>query len=571
LRLVPWFRRYPARVALAVAALLTAAGATLTVPIAVRSVIDHGFADPHRINRYFGTMLAIVAILAVASAARFYLVHWLSERVVADLKRQLFAHLITLSPAFYEQARTGEIVSRLTADTTQIKSTFGFAASVALRNAIMLAGGIVMMVLTSPRLSGLTLLAIPLIIAPLVIFGRRVRRMSRLAQDRLAASAATAQETLSAISTVQAFGQEERLAQGFVEETEDSFRAARRRSKARALLTASIIFLSLGSIVAILWLGAKDVTAGTLSAGTLGQFVLYAAIAASAMGELSQVWGEIQLAAGAAERASELLDTEPLIKAPKNVQRLPPPQGIVAFKSVSFHYPSRRESAALNSVTFSVRRGEAVAIVGPSGAGKTTIFNLLLRHHDADDGRIEIDGVDIGKADPREVRARFAVVPQEGIMFSASIFDNIRFGKWGASEAEVFEAAKIAHVSEFVERLPQGFETMTGERGVTLSGGQRQRIALARAILKDAPILLLDEATSALDAESERAVQDALQRLKPSRTMLIVAHRLATVRNADRIIVLDRGRMVAEGRHETLIKVEGLYARLAQLQFSEAG
>jgi ATP-binding cassette subfamily B protein len=549
--------------------LLAAAGATLAVPLAVRRIIDHGFADALLINRYFGTMIALVTALAVASAARFYFVNWLSERVVADVRQHLFAHLLELSPQFYEQARTGEVVSRLIADTTQIKSTFGFSASVALRNAIMLGGGVVMMVFTSGRLSGLTLLAIPLIIAPLVVFGRRVRRLSRLAQDSLASSAAAAQEALSSMATVQAFGQEEQIARSYSIETEDAFRAARRRSKARALLTASIIFLSLGSIVAVLWLGARDVIAGELSAGTLGQFVLYAAIAASATGELSQVWGEIQLAAGAAERIGELLDTKPLIKAPAHPIRLPKPCGMLAFRNVSFRYPARPESAALAGVSFTARRGETVAIVGPSGAGKSTIFHLLLRYYDVDEGEIEIDGVDIAKADPKEVRDRLAIVPQEGAVFSASLLENIRFGKTGANEADVLAAAKAAHVDEFAARLPQGLGTMVGERGIMLSGGQRQRIALARAILKGSPILLLDEATSALDAESERAVQDALQRLKANRTMLVIAHRLATVRNADRILVLEQGRIVAEGDHESLVRRGGLYARLADLQFSE--
>jgi ATP-binding cassette subfamily B protein len=569
LRLVPYFARYKARVALALVALLAAAGATLAVPAAVKRIIDHGFADPNLINRYFGTMIAIVTVLAVASASRFYLVNWLSERVVADLRHRLFAHLLALSPEFYEQSRTGEVVSRLTADTTQIKSTFGFSASVALRNMIMLAGGVVMMVLTAPRLSAFALLALPLVIAPLVLFGRRVRRLSRLAQDKLADSAATAQETLGAITTVQAFGQEERIASGFETETDKAFQAARRRSKARALLTASIIFLSLGSIVAILWLGARDVVAGTLSAGTLGQFVLYAAIAASAMGELSQVWGEVQLAAGAAERISELIDTKPKIGRPEFPLILPPATGRIAFKNVSFRYPTRPEVGALCGVSFSARRGETVAIVGPSGAGKTTIFNLLLRYYDPEEGAIEMDHVDIGRADPKEVRERIAVVPQEGVVFSTTILDNIRFGRPEASEAEVLEAAKMAHVSEFAVRLPQGFQTLVGERGMTLSGGQRQRIALARAILKDAPVLLLDEATSSLDAESERAVKEALATLRLQRTTLVVAHRLATVRSAERIIVMDHGRIVAEGTHETLMSEGGLYARLASLQFGD--
>jgi ATP-binding cassette subfamily B protein len=436
----------------------------------------------------------------------------------------------------------------------------------------MMAGAVVMMVLTSPRLSGFTLMAIPLIIIPIVLFGRRVRKLSRQAQDTLAGSAATAQESLSSISIVQAFGQEERVSERFGGETEIAFRAARRRSKARALLTSSIIFLSLGSIVAILWLGAQDVLAGTITAGTLGQFVLYAAIAASAVGELSQVWGEIQLAAGAAERLSEILDNEPDIQAPAKPVSLPARRASsIAFEAVSFRYPSRPDQEALRSLSFSIAAGETIAIVGPSGAGKSTIFNLLLRCYDVDQGRITIDGIDIALADPKAVRRRFAVVPQESVIFSASIYDNISFGRPEASEAEVLAAAQAAHVTEFAAALAEGFLTQVGERGITLSGGQRQRIALARAILRDAPVLLLDEATSSLDAESERAVQEAVERLKSGRTTLVVAHRLATVRNADRILVMEKGRLVAEGSHDELLRRGGLYARLAKLQFSEAG
>ena len=573
LRLAPYFRRYPGRVMLALGALITAAGTTLAVPVAVRRLIDHGFssADAYTINQYFLTMLALVALLAIASGMRFYFVTWLSERVVADVRHRVFCHLLELSPFFYEQTRTGEVVSRLTADATQIKTTFGFAVSVALRNLVMMAGAVVMMVLTSPRLSGFTLLAIPLIIVPIVLFGRRVRKLSRLAQDTLAGSAATAQESLSSISIVQAFGQEERVSERFAGETETAFRAARRRSKARALLTSSIIFLSLGSIVAILWLGAQDVLASTITAGTLGQFVLYAAIAASAVGELSQVWGEIQLAAGAAERLSEILDNAPDIKSPANPAALPVRRASsIAFDNVSFHYPSRRDQEAVRDLSFSIAAGETIAIVGPSGAGKSTIFNLLLRSYDVDDGRIMIDGIDIALADPKAVRRRFAMVPQESVMFSASIYDNISFGRPEASEEEVLAAARAAHVTEFAAELAEGFLTQVGERGIKLSGGQRQRIALARAILRDAPVLLLDEATSSLDAESERAVQEAVERLKSGRTTLVVAHRLATVRNADRILVMEKGRLVAEGSHEELLRGGGLYARLAKLQFSEA-
>jgi ATP-binding cassette subfamily B protein len=572
-RLVPFFKPYLGRVVIALMALMLAAAATLAMPVAVRWLIDQGFssADPRLVNRYFLGMLGIVALLAAASGLRFYFVNWLSERVVADVRRRVFSHLLELSAYFYEQTRTGEVVSRLTADTTQIKTTFGFAASVALRNMIMMSGAVVMMVLTSPRLSGFTLLAIPLIIVPIIVFGQRVRKLSRLAQDTLAGSAATAQESLSSIFIVQAFGQEERVSGRFGGETEIAFRAARRRSKARAFLTSSIIFLSLGSVVAILWLGAKDVLAGEITAGTLGQFVLYAAIAASAVGELSQVWGEIQLAAGAAERLSEILDNEPQIRTPLHPVALPERRASsIGFENVSFRYPSRPDHAALKGLSFQVAAGETLAIVGPSGAGKSTIFNLLLRSYDAEAGRIAVDGVDIALADPKSVRRRFAVVPQESVMFSASVYDNISFGRPEASEGEVLAAAQAAHVSEFADALPQGLYTQVGERGVTLSGGQRQRIALARAILRNAPVLLLDEATSSLDSESERAVQEAVEKLKSGRTTLIIAHRLATVRNADRILVLEKGGLVAEGSHEELLKRGGLYGRLAKLQFNAA-
>lgn len=572
-RLAPSLLRYPGAAAAATAALLAAAATTLVVPIAVRRVIDHGFSgsDTLLVHKYFATMLLLVAVLAIASAARFYFVTWLGERVVADLRIRVFAHLLDLSPIFYEQTRTGEVVARLTADTTMIKAAFGTSASVALRNLVMFVGAMILMVLTSPRLSGFTLLAIPLIVLPLVIFGRRVRKLSRTAQDRLADSAALAQEALSAVPVIHAFNQEVRIHASFAEETEDSFEAARRRTRARAFLTAAVIFLSVGSIVAILWLGAKDVLDGTLTAGTLSQFVLYATLAATSMGELSQVWGEIQLAAGAAERLGELLDTRPQIVAPETPRALvSPTRGAIAFNSVSFRYPTRRDQSALEDVSFVIEPGERLAIVGPSGAGKSTVFNLLLRNYDIDQGSIMLDGVELAAADPRAVRERFALVPQESVIFSTSIFENIRFGRWSASEADVLAAAHAARVSEFADGLKLGLRTPVGERGMTLSGGQRQRIAIARAILRDAPVLLLDEATSALDAESEQAVQAALETLQSGRTSLVIAHRLATVRNADRILVLDKGRVIASGSHAELMAGGGLYQRLAALQFSGA-
>jgi ATP-binding cassette, subfamily B, bacterial len=573
LRLVPFLAAYRWHLIFAIIALIVAAGATLVIPIAVRRVIDHGFSSEGGalVDRYFLAMLAVVLVLALASAVRFYLVTWLGERVVADVRDRVFAHLLNLSPAFYERSRTGEVVSRLTADTTQVKAAFSTSASIALRNAAMFIGAIVMMFATSPKLSGLVLLAIPLIVLPLVIFGRRVRNLSRDAQDTLADSAAFAQERLTAIGAVQSFVQEDFTRRQFAAATERAFTSAARRTVARAFLTAAIIALSLGSVVMVLWYGAQDVIAGNMSPGALGQFVLYAVLAASSLGELSQVWGEVQAAAGAAERLSELLDEEPAIRRPSSPLPLPsPPRGDVAFEGVTFHYPMRPERSALLDISFTVPHGETLAIVGPSGAGKTTIFALLQRFYDPDAGIIRLDGVDIAKADPQMVRARLAVVPQDTVIFSGSVFDNIRFGRPDANRDDVLKAARAAHVDEFADRLAQGYETQVGERGVTLSGGQRQRIAIARAILRDAPVLLLDEATSSLDAASEAFVQEALTALTAKRTTLVIAHRLATVRTADRILVLDGGRCMAIGSHDELLESNGLYAELARLQFVDA-
>ena len=570
-RLTPFLWRYRGRVAVALIALLVAAGATLIVPIAVRRVIDNGFTaeNAQLVNQYFLVMLAVVAMLAAGSAVRFYHVMWLGERVVADVRDALFSHLLTLSPGFYETQKTGEVVSRLTADTTQIKSAFSSTASIALRNLVMLVGAMIMMAVTSPKLSGLSLLAIPLVVLPLVIYGRRVRSLSRLAQDTLADSAAFAQERLSAVTTVQSNLQEGFSRTAFGKATGIAFGAAARRTMARAVLTAAIIFVSLGAIVGLLWFGAREVMTGNMSGGTLGQFVIYAVLAASSLGQLSEVWGEVQLAAGAAERISELLDEVPAIAAPASPVTLPTPaKGEVAFDKVTFNYPARPQISALRAVSFTVAPGETVAIVGPSGAGKTTIFALIQRFFDPQSGSVKIDGVDVREADPPAVRARIAVVPQETVIFSGSVLDNIRFGRPEASDEDVKAAAKAARVSEFAEKLPHAYDTEVGERGVSLSGGQRQRIAIARALLRDAPILLLDEATSALDAESEALIQEALEKLTANRTTLVIAHRLATVRNADRILLLDGGRLAAEGSHRDLIKKSPLYAKLAKLQFT---
>ena len=570
-RLTPYLHRYRHQITLALIALIIASVATLLVPIAVRRIIDHGFttANATLVNQYFAVMIAVVLILAASSAIRFYYVMWLGEKIVADVRDTLFEHLLKLSPAFYESQKTGEVISRLTADTTQIKSAFSSTASIALRNVVMLVGAITMMIVTSPKLAGLAALAIPLIVLPLVIYGRRVRVLSRTAQDKLAASAAFAQERLSAITTVQSNVQETYTYKEFRAATRFAFSAAAKRTLARAILTAAIIFVALGSIVGLLWFGAQEVMSGKLSGGTLSQFVLYAVIAASSLGQLSEVWGEIQLAAGAAERISELLDEVPKISAPANPVKLPAaPKGEVKFSEVSFHYPTRTNMAALNKVNFIARPGEVTAVVGPSGAGKTTLFALIQRFYDPELGHILIDGIDVKSTDPQELRKHLAVVPQDTIIFSGSVLDNIRFGSPDATREAAMAAAIAARVDEFTTKLPNGFDTEVGERGITLSGGQRQRIAIARAILRNAPILLLDEATSSLDAESEALIQEALEKLTANRTTLVVAHRLATVRNADRILVFDGGKLVAQGTHSQLVKKNALYARLAKLQFN---
>jgi ATP-binding cassette subfamily B protein len=570
LALVPYVMCYRIQVAAALVALLVAAAATLVVPLAVRRMIDNGFSAERvgLIDQYFAVMIGVAAVLAVASATRFYLVTIIGERVVADLRAAVFAHLTLLAPAFFDATKTGEITSRLTADTTQIKSAVGSSVSVALRNLVLFIGSSVMMVWTSPRLSLYVILAIPVIVLPLVAFGRLVRRRSRTAQDTLADASAYAAELFGAIRTLQAFTNEMLAANRFSAAVERAFDAARQSTRARAILTAIIIFLVFGSVVVILWVGAQDVLAGRTTPGTLGQFILYAVFAASGLGQLSEVWGELSQASGAAERLTELLAVEPGIKAPAHPIALPnPPRGEVALEAVRFAYPSRPDTFVLDGVSFAVRQGEKIAIVGPSGAGKSTIFHLLLRFYDAQSGGVTFDGVRVGDADPAELRRRIALVPQDVAVFATSVAENIRFGRPDASDADIVRAAELAGAAEYIDRLPQRYDTPIGERGVTLSGGQRQRIAIARAILRDAPLLLLDEATSSLDAESETQVSAALNRLMQGRTTLVIAHRLATVLSCDRILVLDGGRIVEQGTHTQLSAAGGLYARLAKLQF----
>jgi len=571
LALKPNLLRHKGMLAAAFVALIVSAGATLAVPMAVRRMIDLGFSgiEPDLIDKYFATLVGIGLILALASAARFYCVNWLGERVVADIRRDVFKHLTGLSPAFYEVSHSGEVMSRLTADTTQIKAAASTVISQALRNLLLLIGATVMMVVTSPKLSLAVLIAIPVIVVPLVAYGRSVRALSRRAQDTLAQASAYASESLAQVRVLQAFTHEKAAAARFGEAVERSFGAADARVKARAGLTAIAIFLTFASVVGVLWYGAQDVLSGIMTGGRLSQFVLYALLAAASMGELSEVWGEISQATGAAERLGELLQLRSEIKSPTRPKALPvPPRGEVAFRDVSFSYPLRPETSALSQVSFRIAPGERVALVGPSGAGKTTIFALLLRFYDPNRGTVEVDGVPANEAELAALRARFALVPQETALFADTVAANIAYGAEKAGRSEIEAAAKAAFAHDFIAALPQGYETMLGEGGVTLSAGQRQRIAIARAVLRNAPILLLDEATSALDSESETLVQRALEKIMEGRTTLVIAHRLATVIRADRILVFDHGRLVEEGTHQTLIGRGGVYARLAELQFA---
>jgi ATP-binding cassette, subfamily B, bacterial len=571
MRLRPYLLRNKAMLAAAFLALVVAAAATLAVPLAIRRMIDLGFSgiDPDLIDAYFATLIGVGVVLALASAARFYCVNWIGERVVADIRSDVFKHLTSLSPAFYEVSHSGEVMSRLTADTTQVKAAASTAISQAIRNTLLLLGAVIMMVVTSTKLSLAVLIAIPIIVLPLVAYGRSVRARSRHAQDALAQASAFASESLGQVRVLQAFTHEDAATKRFGEAMDRSFEAANDRAKARAGLTAIAIFLVFVSVVGVLWYGAQDVLSGAMTGGTLGQFVLYAVFAAAAVGSLSEVWGEVAQAAGAAERLGELLEVQSAIVSPENPVALPePPRGEIAFSDVSFTYPLRPETRSLDDVSFHVKPGERVALVGPSGAGKTTVFALLLRFYDAEAGRVSVDGVAVNEADLNALRSRFAVVPQETALFADTIAANIGYGEENASQAQIEDAAKAAYAHDFIMELPKGYDTVLGEGGVSLSAGQRQRIAIARAVLRNAPILLLDEATSALDATSETLVQKALDKVMEKRTTLVIAHRLSTVIGADRIMVFDHGRLVEEGTHQTLIRQGGVYARLAELQFA---
>jgi len=570
-RLWPYLTRYKPQMFGAIFFLLLAAGTTLTLPVALRNIIDLGFVENNVsfIGNYFSAFVLVAGVLAFASALRYYFVIWLGERVISDLRKDVFSHVSELSPSFYDTAQSGEIISRLTADTTQIKSAVGATASMALRNTILGIGAVGAMVYTSPRLSLIVIGAIPLIVFPLIAFGRAVRKRSRDAQDTLASATAYASESISSIRVIQAFAISKLAATKFGNAVESAFEAARKAIGTRAMLTAFAIFLIFSSVIAVLWIGARDVMAGTLTPGVLSQFLLYAIFAAGSLGALSEVWGELSQAAGAAERISELLEEKSEIQAPLNPDHLAlPVKGNIDFSGVTFSYPTRPEDETLKGLDLSIKSGETVAVVGPSGAGKSTLISLILRFYDPIEGTISLDGKDIKTLDPEELRSQIAIVPQDTVIFAATAHENIALSRETASRDEVIAAAKAASADSFIMEAREGYDTQLGERGVTLSGGQRQRVAIARAILKDAPILLLDEATSALDAESERLVQEALDKLMKGRTTIVIAHRLATILKADRIIVMDRGRIVETGTHAVLAKKKnGLYAKLAKLQF----
>ena len=569
--LAPFMRPYRMMAALALAALVLTAGVSLVLPLAVRRVVDgFGTANLALLDQYFLAFLAIAALLAGGTGLRYYVVTRLGERVVADIRKAVFDKVMGLSPAFFEKILSGEVLSRITTDTTLILSVIGSSVSVALRNLLMLLGGMVMLLLTSPKLTGLVLLIVPAVVVPIVVLGRRLRLLSRQNQDWIAASSGMASEALTAVQTVQSFTHEPQTRATFGRATEESFASARQRIATRAVMTVIVIFLVFAGIVGVLWVGARDVRAGAMSPGELVQFVIYAVMVAGAVGALSEIWGELQRAAGATERLVELLTIPDAVQDPVSPRALPRPvRGEIALEGVSFTYPARPDAPALHGIDLRVAPGETVALVGPSGAGRSTILQLLMRFYDPQAGRITLDGVALPEMARDDFRRALALVPQDPVIFAASARENIRFGRPEATDAEVEAAAAAAAAHDFITALPQGYDTWLGERGVMLSGGQKQRIAIARAILRDAPVLLLDEATSALDAESERAVQGAVERLAQGRSVLVVAHRLATVKRADRIVVFDQGRIVAQGSHEALVAEGGLYARLARLQFTD--
>lgn len=567
----PFVRRYNSMFYGAIFALVSTAVISLILPIAVRRVVD-GFETSavELLDSYFGAALVIAILLAVGTGLRYYLVTRLGERVVADIRKAVFDRMISMSPAFYEKLMTGEVLSRITTDTTVILGVIGSSISIAARNVLMLMGGMALLLYTSPKLAGMVLLLVPMIIVPIVVMGRRLRRLSRENQDWIANSSGNASEALLSVQAVQAYTHEAESQATFGAVTERSFLSARQRIQLRAIMTVVIIALVFTGIVGVLWIGARDVRADAMTVGELVQFVIYAVMVAGSVGALSEIWGELQRAAGATERLIELLEAEDSVKDPAAPNALPAPvKGSVRFDNVLFHYPTRPKDPALDSVSFSVSPGETIALVGPSGAGKTTIIQLIQRFYDPNSGTVSIDGHDLTTLDRADFRRHIALVPQEPVIFATTARENIRFGRLGATDAEIEAAARAAAAHEFLTTLPDGYDTEVGERGVMLSGGQKQRIAIARAILRDAPILLLDEATSALDAESERAVQRAVEQLSEGRTTIVVAHRLATVKQADRILVFDQGQIVASGSHDSLVAEDGLYARLARLQFTE--
>lgn len=563
--------RYPLQIGLALVALIVSSSATIAIPYGFKRIIDRGFAeggDPAAVSTSFYYLLMIVAVLAVATAFRFYFVSWLGERTVGDIRRAVHANLLTLAPRFFEENRPSEIASRMTSDTAVIEQIVGTTVSVALRNTFTGIGGIAYLFILAPKLAGFLMLGIPAIVIPIVLLGRRVRTFSRVSQDRVADVGAIVSETLGAMKIVQAFGQEARERTRFSDAVEATFGAAKRRIFIRAIMTAIVIALIFGSVTLVLKEGVTDVAAGRISGGSIAAFVLTGGLVAGAFGALTEVYGDLLRGAGAAERLAELLRARPEIAAPARPVALPqPPQGRLSFDHVTFRYPTRPDTSALNDFSLDVEPGQTVAVVGPSGAGKSTLIQLAQRFYDPQSGAVRLDGVDLRDADPAEIRARLAMVPQDTVIFAASARDNLRYGRWGASDDELWAATEAANAASFLRTLPDGLDTFMGEGGARLSGGQRQRLAIARAILRDAPILLLDEATSALDAESERLVQDALEALMRDRTTIVIAHRLATVRAADRIIVMDEGRIVESGTHDQLAGAGGLYARLARLQF----